>query len=63
MWGPSVKVEAEFSEAEGAPSEEGQRALAQKCAQDVFSHGKAVFWLDGIGVYCEVLSWIKEMVV
>ncbi|XP_060088898.1 zinc finger protein 446-like [Heteronotia binoei] len=39
MWGGSMKVEAEFSEAEGAPSEEGQRAQAQERAQDPLSSG------------------------
>ncbi|XP_060088901.1 zinc finger protein 436-like [Heteronotia binoei] len=39
MWGGSLKVEAEFSEAEGAPSEEGQRAQVQERAQDPLSSG------------------------
>ncbi|XP_060093703.1 zinc finger protein ZFP2-like [Heteronotia binoei] len=34
MWGPAVKMEATFSETEGAPSEELQRAQAQKHARD-----------------------------
>ncbi|XP_060093671.1 zinc finger protein 135-like isoform X1 [Heteronotia binoei] len=33
MWGPAVKTEVKFSEAEGASSEESQRTQAQKCAQ------------------------------
>ncbi|XP_060088899.1 zinc finger protein 79-like [Heteronotia binoei] len=37
MWGGSVKVEAELSEAEGASPEEGQRAQAQERAQDALS--------------------------
>ncbi|XP_060093724.1 oocyte zinc finger protein XlCOF22-like [Heteronotia binoei] len=36
-WGPSMKMETTFPEAEGAPSEEGQRALAQEGAQDALS--------------------------
>ncbi|XP_060094549.1 neurotrophin receptor-interacting factor homolog [Heteronotia binoei] len=39
MWGPAVKTEVKFSEAEGALSEESQRAQAQKCAQDALSCG------------------------
>ncbi|XP_077186374.1 uncharacterized protein LOC143833928 isoform X2 [Paroedura picta] len=39
MWGPSVKMETKFSEAEGAPLEEGQRERAQECAQDALSQG------------------------
>ncbi|XP_015267889.1 PREDICTED: zinc finger protein 420-like, partial [Gekko japonicus] len=39
MWGPSVKMEANFSEVEGAHSEDGQRAQAQEGAQDALSHG------------------------
>ncbi|XP_060093811.1 E3 SUMO-protein ligase KIAA1586-like [Heteronotia binoei] len=38
MWGPSVNMEAECSEAEGAPLEEQQRTQAQECAQDAVSH-------------------------
>nr|XP_056715961.1 zinc finger and SCAN domain-containing protein 2-like [Euleptes europaea] len=41
MRGPSVKTEANFSVAEGAPLEEGQRAQGQELAQDGLSHGKA----------------------
>ncbi|XP_060086660.1 oocyte zinc finger protein XlCOF6-like isoform X3 [Heteronotia binoei] len=39
MWGGSVKVEEKFSEAKGAPSEEGQRAQAQEHARDTLSIG------------------------
>ncbi|XP_060088930.1 zinc finger protein 584-like [Heteronotia binoei] len=39
MWGGSMKVEAKFSEVEGAPSEEGRRAQAQEFAQDALSSG------------------------
>ncbi|XP_060088908.1 neurotrophin receptor-interacting factor homolog [Heteronotia binoei] len=38
-WGGSVKVERSFSEAEGALSEEGQRAQTQERAQDAPSSG------------------------
>ncbi|XP_060094518.1 zinc finger protein 260-like [Heteronotia binoei] len=37
VWGPSMKMEGAFSEAEGAPSEEGQRAVAQEGAQDALA--------------------------
>ncbi|XP_060093670.1 zinc finger protein 420-like [Heteronotia binoei] len=37
VWGPSMKMEGTFPEAEGTPSEEGQRALAQEGAQDALS--------------------------
>ncbi|XP_060094648.1 zinc finger protein 496-like [Heteronotia binoei] len=57
MWGPSVKMEAKFSGAEGAPLEEGQRALAQEHAQDVLSHGKAVLRPNRIGVHSEVVGY------
>ncbi|XP_048345062.1 zinc finger protein ZFP2-like [Sphaerodactylus townsendi] len=40
MWGPSMKTEAEFSEAEGAPLEEWQTAQAQEYDEDALSHGK-----------------------
>nr|XP_056723183.1 zinc finger protein 232-like [Euleptes europaea] len=36
-WDPSLKMEAEFSETERAPLEEGQWARAQECAQDALS--------------------------
>ncbi|XP_048345507.1 zinc finger and SCAN domain-containing protein 23-like [Sphaerodactylus townsendi] len=39
MWEPSMKIQATFSEAEGAPSEEWQTDLAQERAQDSFPHG------------------------
>ncbi|XP_060088924.1 zinc finger protein 19-like [Heteronotia binoei] len=39
MWGGSMKEEAKFTEAEGAPSEEGQRVQAQECVQDALSSG------------------------
>ncbi|XP_060093823.1 zinc finger protein 436-like [Heteronotia binoei] len=39
MWGPFVKMEAKFSEEEGSPWEEQQRAQAQEPAQDAFSCG------------------------
>ncbi|XP_060088903.1 zinc finger protein 436-like [Heteronotia binoei] len=39
MWGGPVKVERSFPEAEGAPSEEGQRAQTQERAQDAPSSG------------------------
>ncbi|XP_060088936.1 zinc finger and SCAN domain-containing protein 23-like [Heteronotia binoei] len=39
MWGGSVKVEGKFSEAEGALSEEGQRAQAQEHAREALSSG------------------------
>ncbi|XP_060093980.1 zinc finger protein 436-like isoform X1 [Heteronotia binoei] len=40
--GPSVKMEAKFSEAEGALLEEGRREEAQECSQDVLSHAEDV---------------------
>ncbi|XP_048344687.1 zinc finger protein 14-like isoform X3 [Sphaerodactylus townsendi] len=36
-WGPSMKMEAKFSEMEGAPSEEWETAQAQEHAQDALS--------------------------
>ncbi|XP_077186269.1 uncharacterized protein LOC143833891 isoform X8 [Paroedura picta] len=39
MWGPSVKMEAKFSEAEGYPSEDWPREQAQEGAQDALSGG------------------------
>ncbi|XP_060094556.1 zinc finger and SCAN domain-containing protein 30-like [Heteronotia binoei] len=40
MWGPAVKMEAQFSEADGASLEKSQRAQVQKCAQDALSIGR-----------------------
>ncbi|XP_060088934.1 zinc finger and SCAN domain-containing protein 23-like [Heteronotia binoei] len=39
IWGGSMNVAAKFSEAEEAPSEEGQRANAQEHARDALSSG------------------------
>ncbi|XP_077186174.1 uncharacterized protein LOC143833834 [Paroedura picta] len=39
MWGPSLKMAAKLSEAEGAPLEGWQRAQAQEHAQEALSHG------------------------
>ncbi|XP_060093857.1 zinc finger protein 124-like [Heteronotia binoei] len=39
MWGPSMKMEAKFSQVEGSPWEEQQRAQAQEPAQDAISSG------------------------
>ncbi|XP_060094554.1 zinc finger and SCAN domain-containing protein 23-like [Heteronotia binoei] len=57
MWGPPVKMEATFSEAEGASSEESQRAQTQKCAQDALSSGKGASCPDGIGEPSRVVGW------
>ncbi|XP_060117717.1 zinc finger and SCAN domain-containing protein 30-like [Heteronotia binoei] len=48
MWGRSVKAEVNFSEEEGSPLEEEQKAQAQESSQDALSCGK--------GALCPVLG-------
>ncbi|XP_077186808.1 zinc finger protein 213-like isoform X2 [Paroedura picta] len=46
MWGPSLEMEGNFSEAGGAPSEDWQRTPAQEGAQEALSPGSAEMLLN-----------------
>ena len=61
MGGPSVKMEAEFSEAEGAPLEERQEAWDQEPAPEALPRGKGALCPGGLGALGEV-DWYEVQV-